>query len=60
VATKWKKLPSKILKIKDEYAAYCLDEVCAHILNRLEDGEEIDEGSVKSSLEMLMGLGAGK
>ena len=33
-------LPSQILGITDEYTAYCLNEACAVIRYRLENGEE--------------------
>ena len=32
--------PSKILGIDDEYTAYCLDEACALIISRIDDGEK--------------------
>lgn len=32
--------PSQILRIKDEYTAYCFDEACALIISRIDDGEE--------------------
>lgn len=41
MSQRYKKLPSEILHIKDEYIAYCLDECCAYIMGRLDSGEEI-------------------
>lgn len=32
--------PSKLLDIADSYTAFCLDEACAYIINKLENDEE--------------------
>lgn len=32
--------PSTILGVEDEYTAYCLDETCAYITGRLENGDK--------------------
>lgn len=36
----YKERPSKILEISDAYTAFCLDEACAFIINKLENEEE--------------------
>lgn len=41
VSNRYQKRPSEILNIKDEYTAYCLDEACAYIMNRLDNKEEM-------------------
>ena len=32
--------PSVLLGIEDEYTAFCLDEACAYIANKIESGEK--------------------
>ena len=32
--------PSTFLDIADPYTAYCFDEACAYIIQKIEDGEE--------------------
>lgn len=32
--------PSSLLHIEDEYTSYCLDEACAYIMRKIENGEE--------------------
>ena len=32
--------PSALLGLIDDYTAYCFDEACAFILQKIEDGEE--------------------
>lgn len=32
--------PSNLLNITDEYTAYCLDEACAYMIQKMEKGEE--------------------
>lgn len=32
-------LPSDVLRIEDEYAAYCFDEACCYISLKLQEGE---------------------
>ena len=39
MAQRYKKTPSEILRIDDEYTAYCLDEACAVIASRMDKGE---------------------
>ena len=34
---RFKKLPSEILRIKDEYTSYCFDEACEYILSQLDE-----------------------
>lgn len=34
-------LPSQIMRIDDEYTAYCFDEACALIMSKLDNKEEI-------------------
>lgn len=41
MSKRYKKLPSEILKIEDAYTAYCFDEACALIMQKIDDGEEI-------------------
>lgn len=41
VSNRYKIRPSEILKIDDEYTAYCFDEVCAYIMNKLDQKEEM-------------------
>lgn len=36
----YKKRPSEILNIKDEYTSYCFDEACAIILNKMNNKEK--------------------
>jgi hypothetical protein len=33
--------PSSILGIEDEYTAFCLDEACCYIMNRVNNGDKI-------------------
>ncbi|WP_250673540.1 hypothetical protein LZ906_007860 [Paraclostridium ghonii] len=37
---KYNKLPSEILRIDDEYTAFCFDEACMYISNELENGNK--------------------
>lgn len=37
-ANRYKKLPSEIAKIEDEYTAFCFDEACMYISNEIEKG----------------------
>lgn len=34
----YKKLPSELLCIEDEYTAYCFDEACAVIISKVNEG----------------------
>lgn len=34
------KLPSEILRIEDEYTAFCFDEACSNIISHLINGDE--------------------
>ena len=40
LAKKYSKLPSELIHVCDEYTAFCFDEACAIIANRIESGEE--------------------
>ena len=38
---RYNKLPSEILHIdNDDYTAFCFDEACDYIMNRIEDGDK--------------------
>lgn len=39
MAKQFHKLPSEILRINDEYTAYCFDEACSNIIARIMEGE---------------------
>ena len=41
MSQRYRKAPSEILRVEDSYAAYCLDEACAYIMQKVADGEEI-------------------
>lgn len=34
---KFNRLPSEILRIDDEYTAFCFDEACLYIINQIEN-----------------------
>ena len=36
----YNKLPSEVMRIKDEYTAFCFDEACEEILYRLSKDEQ--------------------
>lgn len=38
---RYKRLPSELMHISDPYTAYCFDEACALIINKLDAGEEM-------------------
>lgn len=40
IAETFKKLPSEVLGIDDEYVAYCFNQACIHILNEIKDGKK--------------------
>lgn len=40
LANTYKCLPSTLLDIDDPYTAFCFDEACAFIINKIEGGEE--------------------
>jgi len=40
MASTWKKRPSEMLNIDDEYIAYCFDEACTYIINQLKDDKK--------------------
>ena len=40
MATNYNCRPSTLLDITDSYTAFCFDEACAYIIQKLEDGEE--------------------
>lgn len=39
-AKEFKKLPSEILFIEDEYVAYCFNEACFYLMMRLKNGDK--------------------
>ncbi|MCD3223784.1 hypothetical protein G8V04_14360 [Clostridium botulinum C/D] len=39
MAQQFKKLPSEIMRIEDEYTAYCFNEACSYILNQMQQEE---------------------
>ena len=41
VVNRYGKRPSELLDIEDNYTAYCLDEACAYIMNRIDKGDEM-------------------
>ena len=41
VAAFYKQRPSAMMGIEDSYTAYCFDEACAFIQQKLKDGEKI-------------------
>lgn len=41
VAQRYSKRPSELLDIGDPYTAYCFDEACAYIMNRIDAGDEV-------------------
>ena len=51
MAKEYNKLPSEILRIKDEYSAFCFDEACNLIIKNLQDGKKaiFDEDYKKSN-----------
>ena len=60
---RFKKLPSEILRIKDEYTSYCFDEACEYILSQLdeekkpiflEDRKEIKEKTKNNGARALL------
>lgn len=40
VATRTMERPSKVLGIEDSYTAFCFDEACAFVQQKIEAGEE--------------------
>lgn len=50
MSNEFKKLPSQILRITDTYAAFCIDEVCAYIIQELRDGREIKQEKKNNAL----------
>lgn len=49
----YKKQPSELLHIEDEYLAFCIDEAVALIITRLKDGEELQFKKVYNSFSDL-------
>ena len=41
MAQRYRRRPSELLSIDDDYTAYCFDEACAFIAGRLDAGDEI-------------------
>jgi hypothetical protein len=59
MANIYKTRPSEILKIEEEFVAYCFDEVCAFIIAKKESGESpkfIKEVKKSSFSEFYSGL----
>lgn len=50
---RYKKLPSEIMFIEDDYTAYCFNEACAFILGELEAGKEIHFSTKYKSFSQL-------
>lgn len=50
-ANKYRKLPSEILRIDDEYVAFCFDEACMYISNEIEQGNKPRWEDEKLSIE---------
>lgn len=48
---KYNKLPSEILRIDDEYVAFCFDEACMYISNEIEQGVKPKWEDEKLSIE---------
>ena len=40
MANVYKCRPSSLFGIEDNYTAFCLDEACAYIMSKIENGEE--------------------
>lgn len=40
MSQRYRKLPSELLHLTEEYDAYCLDEACAYIMQKLDEGAE--------------------
>lgn len=40
MSQRYRRPPSELLHIDDEYTAYCLDEACAYIMTKMDNGEE--------------------
>lgn len=43
--------PSEILKVQDEYTAYCLDQACAYITGMIQDGEKPNFNALKKTTQ---------
>lgn len=39
-AQRYKILPSQVIKVEDEYTAFCFDEACAFIMGKIDNKEE--------------------
>lgn len=48
---KYNKLPSEILRIDNEYVAFCFDEACMYIQNEIEQGNKPKWEDEKLSIE---------
>ena len=56
-AERFKTRPSELLKVKDSYLAYCLDEAANLLLSRIESGEEpayIKDAKHRESVDSLV------
>lgn len=40
MSQRFNKLPSEVIHITDDYEAFCFDEACAVIMNKIDKGEE--------------------
>lgn len=66
MAQRFRCRPSEMLRLRDDYAAYCLDEACAYVWECLEEGKRPffrSDGAGASSrsaatVEILRRLGA--
>lgn len=53
MSRRFRKPPSEVLHVEDEYTAYCLDEACDYILDMISSGQEpIFERKCSSFTEM--------
>lgn len=41
MARRYKTRPSEFLGLDDPYTAFCFDEACTYIMNRVDEGEEL-------------------
>lgn len=59
---KFNKLPSEIIRLEDEYTAFCFDEACMYIISQLENDKnptwtediEKEDGTRKTFLDVHM------
>ncbi|MCD3254339.1 hypothetical protein [Clostridium botulinum] len=58
MSQQYKKMPSEIIQIEDEYTAYCFDEACSYMLTQLQKEEPPqfyfdDEVQTKNNTDLL-------